>query len=44
VPTGLLQDEAVRFASEHPRVTPFLAGKNVRRVIYVPGKILNLVI
>ncbi|HXC02996.1 MAG TPA: leucine--tRNA ligase [Opitutaceae bacterium] len=44
VPTGLAQDEAVRLASEHPRVTPFIAGKTVRRVIYVPGKILNFVI
>ncbi|HXB03165.1 MAG TPA: leucine--tRNA ligase [Opitutaceae bacterium] len=44
VPAGLPQDEAVRLASEHPRVTPFIAGKTVRRVIYVPGKILNFVI
>jgi leucyl-tRNA synthetase len=44
VPNGLPQDEAVRLASEHPRVTPFIADKTVRRVIYVPGKILNLVI
>jgi leucyl-tRNA synthetase len=44
VPAGLPQSEAVRLASENPRVTPFLAGKSVRRVIYVPGKILNFVI
>jgi leucyl-tRNA synthetase len=44
VSASLLQDEAVRLASEHPRVTPFLAGKNLRRIIYVPGKILNLVV
>jgi leucyl-tRNA synthetase len=44
VPTGLPQDEAVRLASEHPKVMTFLVGKSVRRVIYVPGKILNLVI
>jgi len=44
VPIGLVQDEAVRLASEHPRVAPYLAEKTVRRIIYVPGKILNLVI
>ncbi|HXA79934.1 MAG TPA: class I tRNA ligase family protein, partial [Opitutaceae bacterium] len=44
VPAGLPQSEAVRLASDHPRVTPFLADKTVRRVIYVPGKILNFVI
>ena len=44
VPASLSQDEAVRLASDHPRVAPYLAGKPIRRIIYVPGKILNFVI
>jgi leucyl-tRNA synthetase len=44
VPAGLPQDEAVRLALEHPRVIPYTAEKTVRRIIYVPGKIINLVI
>jgi leucyl-tRNA synthetase len=44
VPVGTTQDVAVQIAQENPRVAPYLAGKSVRRVIYVPGKILNLVV
>ncbi|HTQ29750.1 MAG TPA: leucine--tRNA ligase [Opitutaceae bacterium] len=44
VPVGILQDEAVRLASQHPRVAPYLAEKAIRRVVFVPGKILNLVV
>ena len=44
VSADALQEEAVRLATEHPRVVPFLAGKNIQRIIYVPGRILNLVV
>jgi len=44
VPVGTSQDEAVALAREHAKVAPHLAGKGLRRVIYVPGKILNLVV
>lgn len=44
VPVGLTQEDAVAIARINPRVTPHLEGKNVRRVIYVPGKILNIVV
>lgn len=44
VPVGLSQDAALAIALANPRVTPILAGKTVKRVIYVPGKILNIVI
>ena len=44
VPVGLAQDAAVAIASAHEKVAPFLAGKEVRKVIYVPGRILNLVV
>jgi leucyl-tRNA synthetase len=44
VATGLPQDAAVALAQANLRVAPFLEGKTIARVIYVPGKILNLVV
>ncbi|MGA2445564.1 MAG: leucine--tRNA ligase [Opitutaceae bacterium] len=44
VPVGLAETEAVALAHKHPRVMPHLAGKTVKKVIYVPGRILNLVV
>ncbi len=44
VPVGLTQDEAVALAKAHPRVAPHLEGKSIVRVVYVPGKILNIVV
>jgi leucyl-tRNA synthetase len=43
VPTGLAQEAALSLASKHPKVGPFLAGKIIKRVVYVPGKIINVV-
>ncbi|MEY4941762.1 MAG: hypothetical protein RIQ93_3497, partial [Verrucomicrobiota bacterium] len=43
VPIGITEHAALEVAKAHPRVGPALAGKTVRRVIYVPNKILNLV-
>ena len=43
VPVGLPQDTAVQLARTHARVAPHLEGKAIKRVIYVPGKILNIV-
>jgi leucyl-tRNA synthetase len=44
VPVGLAQDAAVEIARGNPRVAPYLDGKSLKRVIYVPNKILNLVL
>jgi leucyl-tRNA synthetase len=44
VPVGLPEAEAVKLAHANPRVTPFLDGKALKRVIYVPGRILNIVV
>ncbi len=44
VPVGLPQEAAVALAQANPKVAPHLIGKSVVRVIYVPGKILNLVV
>jgi leucyl-tRNA synthetase len=43
VPVGVSQDEAVAIAMAHEKVAPFLAGKKIVKVFYVPGRILNLV-
>jgi leucyl-tRNA synthetase len=44
VPIGLTQDAAVQLARENPKVAPQLDGKTIKRVIYVPNKILNIVV
>ena len=44
VPVGLSQDDAVLAAKAHEKVAPFLAGKNIVKIVYVPGRILNLVV
>ena len=44
VPVGITQEAAVALAVAHERVAPFVAGKPLKRTIYVPGKILNLVV
>jgi leucyl-tRNA synthetase len=44
VAVGLPETEAVALARAHERVAPFVEGKTVRRIIYVPGKILNFVV
>jgi leucyl-tRNA synthetase len=44
VPVGLPESEAVALALAHPKVAPHAAGKTIRKIIYVPGKILNLVV
>jgi leucyl-tRNA synthetase len=44
VPLNLTQDQAVEIARVHPKVVPHLQGKTLKRVIYVPGKIVNLVV
>ena len=44
VPVGLAEDEAIVLAMQNARVAPHLAGKTVKKVIFVPGRILNLVV
>jgi leucyl-tRNA synthetase len=39
---ALVEVEAL--AKAHARIEPYLEGKTVRQVIYVPGKILNIVV
>jgi len=44
VPVGISQEEAVALARSHAKVAPFLTDRRVAKVIYVPGRILNLVV
>ncbi|HWA11083.1 MAG TPA: leucine--tRNA ligase [Opitutaceae bacterium] len=44
VPKGLSQDEALVQAKGHPKAVTFLEGKLIKRVVYVPGKIINIVV
>jgi leucyl-tRNA synthetase len=44
VPVGTTQEAAIALAMKHPRVAPYLEGKTIKRVVYVPGKILNVVV
>jgi leucyl-tRNA synthetase len=44
VPVGLPEAEAVAQAHKHPRVAPYIANKTVKKIVYVPGRILNLVV
>jgi leucyl-tRNA synthetase len=44
VPVGLSDDDLVERARELPRVQAMLDGKDVRKAIVVPGKLVNLVV
>ncbi len=44
VAVGLSQEEAISTARSNPRVAPHLEGKKIVRIVYVAGKILNLVV
>ncbi len=44
VEKGLSQEEALKMAQSHQRVANHLTGKEIKKIIYVPGKILNIVV
>ena len=44
VPVGLSEDDLVEQAKELPRVQAQVDGKRIRRVVVVPGKLVNLVV
>ena len=44
VPVTVAEDEAKRLAAEQEKVKPHLEGKQVVKVIYVPGKLVNIVV
>jgi leucyl-tRNA synthetase len=44
MPTGVSQDRALAAALEHASIRPHLEGKEIRKHIFVPDKLLNLVV
>jgi leucyl-tRNA synthetase len=44
VPAASSESDLIRTAQEHPKIAPYLAGKTVKRTIYVKGKLLNLLV
>lgn len=38
------KDDAIKAASEDDNIKSYIEGKEIRKIIYVPGKILNIVI
>ncbi len=43
VPADIAEDAATTIALESQRVAPHIEGKQIARVIYVPGKLVNIV-
>ncbi len=44
VPVSIAEDEAKKIAAEQEKVKPYLEGRGVVKVIYVPGKLVNIVV
>jgi leucyl-tRNA synthetase len=44
VPADITEEAAFEIARTHERVAPHLLGKSVQRMIFVPKKILNIVV
>lgn len=44
LPAGASEDEAVAAALATANVAKFAGGKELKKVIFVPGKILNLIV
>jgi len=43
VPTGLSQEELVELAKQEPNVQKHIDGKQIRKIIHVPDKLINLI-
>jgi leucyl-tRNA synthetase len=44
VSAGIIEDQARKLALESPKVQVFTTGKAVTQVIYVPGRLVNVVV
>lgn len=44
VPVNISEEQAKKLAMESERVKTFLSGKTPSRVIYVPGRLVNIVL
>ena len=43
LPNGIDKAAAISSAMSHPRVISFIDGKSIKKEIYIPGKIVNIV-
>ncbi len=43
-PTGLSKEEAQKLATSSDKVKKYIEGKEIKRVIYVPNKLINIVV
>jgi leucyl-tRNA synthetase len=43
-PAGIGEAEAVRLAQDNPKLKPHLEGKRIIKQIYVPGRLVNIVV
>ena len=44
LPADCGKEEAMKIASEDDKIKAFLEGKNIAKEIYVPNKIVNIVV
>jgi leucyl-tRNA synthetase len=44
VPASITEDEARKLVLERPRVKAYTGGKEIAKIIYVPGRLVNLVV
>jgi leucyl-tRNA synthetase len=44
VSAAINEDEAKKLALESPKVQAYIAGKSIAQVIYVPGRLVNVVV
>ena len=43
MPADVSKEDAIEAAKKHEKLLPHLEGKSIKREIYVPGKIVNIV-
>lgn len=41
---GYSEDDAFRLASQDEKISKYLEGMSIKKTIYVPGKILNIIL
>ena len=42
LPRDIAQEEAVALAKANPKIVPWIEGKTIKKIIFVPGRILNI--
>ncbi len=44
VPKNITKEQAEKIAVLQPKITKYFEGKNIKKVIFVPGRLINLVV